>query len=272
MDQFGHAIHGLETTLSEERRSMSVADFNELSTHWNAIRDGLGMIIGVQDDGYLRVSSERAAELERAVSTNRDSSEVLSILRSIAFEPVSVRLNSIAKQAARIAPMVGLNDIHVVVEDNDVHVPPAAWAPFWSSLGHVVRNALDHGIESGAERARVGKPEVGTLTLRSESVGGFVTISVTDDGRGINWQAVREKAVEVGLSVRNDGDLIEALFFDGLSTCEKATELSGRGVGLSAVRQACLDCGGTVDVTTSMTEGTTIAFQFPQPLLGAVAA
>jgi signal transduction histidine kinase len=272
MDQFGQAIHGLETQLSEERRTMSIADFHEIDSHWNAIREGLGMIIGVQDDGYMRVSSERAAELERAVSDNRDSTEVLSILRSIAFQPTEVRLTSIAMQAERIASVVGLSSVHIIVEHNDVYVPPAAWAPFWSSLGHVVRNALDHGIESGEERLLAGKSEIGTLTLRSEAVDGFVTVSVTDDGRGINWEAIRSRALEAGLSVSHEADLVEALFFEGLTTCENATELSGRGVGMSAVRQACLDCGGTVDVTTSENEGTTISFQFPQPLLGAAVA
>ncbi len=272
MEQFGYAIHGLETRLAEECRPMSMADFQELDGHWNGIRDGLAMIVGVRAEGFIQISSERAIELERAVSDNRDSGEVLDILRTIAFQPATVRLNSIAQQAKRIASLVGLDDLRVVVEDNDIHLPPAAWAPFWSSLGHVIRNALDHGIESGSERLDAGKPRVGTLTLRSEAVAGFVNISVADDGRGIDWQAVRAKAVQAGLSVDEHNDLIEALFHDGLSTCEKATELSGRGVGLSAVRQACLDCGGVVHVTTSLNEGTTITFQFPQPQLGAAAA
>lgn len=272
MEQFGIHIHGLESRLLEEHRSMNLADFRELDCHWGAIRDGLDMIMGDQEHGYIQVSSERAAELERAVRSNRDSSEVLDILRSIAFQPVMVRLNSIAQQATRIADLVGLDDIRVVVEHNDVHLPPAAWAPFWSSLGHVIRNALDHGIESGSERLDNGKPAIGTLTLRSEADAASIRISVTDDGRGIDWRAVRAKAVQAGLSISHEDDLIEALFHPGLSTCDPATHLSGRGVGLSAVRQACLDCGGTVDVTTSMNVGTTITFQFPQPQLGAAAA
>ncbi|MFT6820854.1 MAG: two-component system chemotaxis sensor kinase CheA [Myxococcota bacterium] len=264
MDLFGHAVHELESKLSDEHRSMTRADAKALNGHWQAVYEGVAMITDTQEDGYLKVPSHRAAELESAITDNRDPSEILNILRSMSHQPVSVRLDSIAQQARRIAARICLKDINIVVKHHDIQIPNAAYSSFWSSLVHVVRNALDHGVEPEDERLANGKPVVGTLTLRAEIVQDWLEISVGDDGRGIDWDAVRARAAVAGLININDQELVEALFHDGLSTRDGANEMSGRGIGMSAVRQACRDCGGFVQVSTSRHEGTTFTFRFPK--------
>jgi two-component system chemotaxis sensor kinase CheA len=126
-----------------------------------------------------------------------------------------------------------------------------------------LRNALDHGIEMPDARVLAGKPRGGLIKLGAHATAQRLTIEVTDDGRGIDWSRVREKAKERGLSHATERDLVNALFCDGLSTADAVSDVSGRGVGMSAVRDAALALGGTVDVSSRLGVGSTISFQFP---------
>ena len=123
------------------------------------------------------------------------------------------------------------------------------WAPFWPSLVHLLRNALDHGMESPDERQRAGKARTGSLALVTREVGDRIVIEVSDDGRGIDWERVRAVAASRGLPAATDQDLSAALFGGGLSTKSEATIYSGRGAGLSACYWACQELGGTMTVS-----------------------
>ncbi|HUP29524.1 MAG TPA: chemotaxis protein CheW, partial [Usitatibacter sp.] len=136
-------------------------------------------------------------------------------------------------------------------------------------LTHVVRNAIDHGIESPEERRAGGKPEMGTVGMRATHRGGSVIIEVTDDGRGLDRQRLIAKARELGMPADDsmtDSQVFGIIFEPGFSTAKEVTSLSGRGVGMDVVRRNITSLGGSVSVTSQRNEGTTITIQLPLTL------
>jgi two-component system chemotaxis sensor kinase CheA len=145
-----------------------------------------------------------------------------------------------------------------------IRLDPKGWAPFWAAFIHVIRNAVDHGLESADGRQQAGKVGTGRLQLRTRVDGSDFVIDVRDDGAGIPWQRVRERAGELGLPHETHQQLVDALFVEGLSTASEISEMSGRGVELSVVSAACLERGGKMGVSSLPGQGTTFAFRFPQ--------
>ncbi len=139
-------------------------------------------------------------------------------------------------------------------------------------LTHIIRNAVDHGIESPGQRAAAGKPEVARVMLRALHDGGQVLIELCDDGRGIDPARIRSKALERGLitpeqSARmSERDVIQLIFQPGFSTAEKITHVSGRGVGMDVVKTNVERIGGSVDIESAFGRGTTIRIRIPLTL------
>jgi two-component system chemotaxis sensor kinase CheA len=136
-------------------------------------------------------------------------------------------------------------------------------------LTHVVRNAIDHGIESPAERLKAGKPESGVIVMRATHRGGSVIIEVTDDGRGLDRDRIIAKARELGIPADESWSDVQAwglIFEAGFSTAKEVTNLSGRGVGMDVVRRNIAHMGGSVSVSSVKGQGTTITLQVPLTL------
>jgi two-component system, chemotaxis family, sensor kinase CheA len=139
-------------------------------------------------------------------------------------------------------------------------------------LTHIVRNSVDHGIETPDVRAAKGKPRTGTLTLRAYHEGGQVNIEISDDGAGVNAVAVRRKAIERNLVTAERADqmteneLIQLVFLPGFSTAEKISNVSGRGVGMDVVKTNIERIGGSVDLRGAAGRGTTIHIKIPLTL------
>ena len=136
-------------------------------------------------------------------------------------------------------------------------------------LSHLIRNALDHGLETPPDREAAGKPPVGTIRLEARHRAGMLNITLTDDGRGIDVETLRAKAVARGLVARQVADqlteleLLEFLFLPGFSTKDQVTEISGRGVGLDVVQSMVKGVGGTVRVATQLGRQTVFTLQLP---------
>jgi len=123
-------------------------------------------------------------------------------------------------------------------------------------MTHVIRNAVDHGLR-GLEGVR---PK---LTFRAEREADRIRIRISDNGHGVSWDKVREKAKSVGIPYKNADDLVNALFYDGLSTKSSVSETSGRGVGMSALKAAVLNYGGAIRVESEFGKGTSIILELP---------
>ncbi len=137
-------------------------------------------------------------------------------------------------------------------------------------LTHIIRNSMDHGIESPAERKSVGKSEEGTIRLAAEHRGGRLVIEVSDDGAGVNPERVLNKARDKGLvdpdAVLSDEEITNLIFLPGFSTAEKISDISGRGVGMDVVRRNIQDLGGRISVKSMRGRGMTIQLALPLTL------
>ncbi len=139
-------------------------------------------------------------------------------------------------------------------------------------LTHLVRNAVDHGLEDAAGRAAAGKPEEGTVRLRAYHEGGQVIVEIGDDGAGIDPEKLRRKAVQKGLLTaeeadrRPDREMLDVIFLPGFSTADAVSNISGRGVGMDVVRTNIESIGGSVDVHSVLGRGTTFKIKIPLTL------
>ncbi|HWW16263.1 MAG TPA: chemotaxis protein CheW [Candidatus Dormibacteraeota bacterium] len=139
-------------------------------------------------------------------------------------------------------------------------------------LTHLVRNSVDHGIELPADRVKWGKDRAGRLTLRAFHEGGQVNIEISDDGAGLNVERIYKKAVERGLITAEQAarmterEVFNLIFLPGFSTAEKVTNVSGRGVGMDVVKTNVERIGGTVDVQSTLGQGTTVRVKIPLTL------
>ena len=158
----------------------------------------------------------------------------------------------------------------LVVEGEDVAVDTAVVEYVRDPLIHMVRNALDHGIEPPDARRAAGKDPAGRLTLRAFHEAGSMVIEVEDDGAGLDRERIAKKAVAMGLAAEaarlSDEDLARIVFEPGFSTAEKVTELSGRGVGMDVVRRNVEALRGSVAIASERGKGTTVTIRVPLTL------
>lgn len=139
-------------------------------------------------------------------------------------------------------------------------------------LTHMVRNSADHGLERPAERLAAGKSEVGTITLSSYHEGGHIIIEIADDGKGLNIERIRQKALENGITTETELEtltehqIVQFIFKPGFSTADKVTNVSGRGVGMDVVRSNIEKIGGSIDVYTKLGHGSKFLIKIPLTL------
>lgn len=162
--------------------------------------------------------------------------------------------------------------VRLVMDGGEVELDKSLIESIAESMLHLVRNAVDHGIEPPADRVKAGKPEAGTLKIHAVLRGGHVVLSIQDDGRGLNYGKIRRRAVERGLVTAEKADaltndeLAEMIFLPGFSTAEAVTATSGRGVGMDIVRNHFKRAGGSVDIASMEGHGTTFTAMIPQTL------
>jgi chemotaxis protein histidine kinase CheA len=197
-----------------------------------------------------------------ALRQNKPTADVLQTVTWWRLEPVSRRFERVAEQANRLARRMGKR-VQVEIDDKGIRLDPQRWAPFWAAFVHAVHNAIDHGIEESGERQRFQKPETATVSLRAMVENESLAIEIRDDGRGIDWDTIRVRARALGMRSDTQAELVEALFTDGVSTKDTVTDLSGRGVGLAALRAAAHTEGGQVTIASRPQRGTCLRFDFP---------
>jgi two-component system chemotaxis sensor kinase CheA len=198
---------------------------------------------------------------------------ITSDLQRTAMSLRMVPIRNTFQRMARLVRDLGVQqgkDIQLVLEGEDTELDRNIVEELGDPLVHMIRNSADHGIEPQAERLAEGKPPAGTITLRAFHRGGFIVIEIQDDGRGLNPDRIRMKAIERGL-VKPDDNIDERSIFDlifapGFSTAEKITDLSGRGVGMDVVRRNIERMRGKIEIESAVGRGTTFTISLPLTL------
>jgi two-component system chemotaxis sensor kinase CheA len=263
--------HTLENQLAEEA-NMTPRTLAELRSRWTAISAHIATFVGATAQRMIEVPEAEYAALISKLSNSDRQSDVLRQLLSWQLEPATRALARVADQAKSLARRLGKGDLEVEIVGQDVRLDPQHWAPFFSELSHVVRNAVDHGLEPTEERQALSKPVRGNLILSARVEGEQLTFEVTDDGRGIDWAAIAERAQELGLAHSSQSELLEALCSDGLTTRDAVSDVSGRGVGMASFRERVSALHGRIEVRSAKGVGTSwyIRFRWPtkplQPL------
>jgi ligand-binding sensor domain-containing protein/HPt (histidine-containing phosphotransfer) domain-containing protein len=266
LGSFAAFCHEIETKMQEDESSPSVDDRSALRARWTESIRHLRPVLDLESTDSISIPR---GEFDAALTAlgNGALVDLERRLQHWRFEATRPRLERIAEQAGRLAISLDKGAIEVSIEDHGVRLPPKVWTPFWTALIHVIRNAVDHGLESEDERVAAGKTPAGRLTLETRVAGGELIVSIHDDGRGIDWKRIAVVARERGLPHATSEELVDALFSDGVSTVERVTETSGRGLGMSATRDATKVLGGHIVIHSVQGQGTGFEFRFGAEIL-----
>jgi two-component system chemotaxis sensor kinase CheA len=254
--------HELETRLLDENRRLTPEERIGLVNQWLAVSQRLRPVLG-ETRAQVELSKQEYEDALQAVVSRESYPELESRMHGWAHEPTQKRLYIYAEQLRAIATRLGKPEPTVRIDDGGVRLPKCCLGEFWANLQHVIRNAVDHGLESTDERRAAGKTEHGEIVLSTRVEQGNVVIEIADDGRGIDWNRVAARAKGLGLPAHTAEDLENALFVDGLTTKDETTEVSGRGVGLSAVKGVVTAIGGRTLIASAFGRGTRFQFVFP---------
>jgi two-component system chemotaxis sensor kinase CheA len=255
--------HVLETEL-EDTGELQAASREALRARWECLVGEIDGWVGHRRS-VIELEPDQLAALRCAVGANAQPLVLLEMLRQLTLEPVRRRLEHFAEQARRIAARLD-KQVDVEVVDDGVRVDPQLWGPIWSAFVHALRNAIGHGLEPAADRVAHGKHARGRIALRARCERGLAVIEIEDDGRGIAWDLVRTRAAALGLPAETHDDLLAALFADGLSTASQVSDVSGRGIGLGALRAELCARGGAIEIASTPGRGTCLRLTAPAAL------
>lgn len=196
----------------------------------------------------------------------RELQETGTALRMVPLKATFQKMNRVVRDTAR----KGGKDVRFVTVGDETELDRQMVDTLGDPLIHMVRNAVDHGVEKPEDRERAGKSGQGTVTLSAEQAGSNVVVRLTDDGAGLNRDKIWAKALQQGLVTEGqqmtDSQVFSLIFEPGFSTAEKVTSLSGRGVGMDVVKQALQSLGARVEITSELGSGTSFAIILPLTL------
>lgn len=276
-DQNG-LVHGIHE--AEEHHPLRAADGEALHQGMLDLLADNRALWGIEP-GAQRVHSVPDDALHALLDAVRGAGSLDAVVGAVsAFvanakkHPAGALLGPLEQTVTRLAERVG-KTVELHVQGKDVRVPESL-TPAFHTLAHLVRNAIDHGLEP--PEARGDKPVAGQLHVSIEDAGGETVVRLIDDGRGIDGDKLAEKAVARGvLSAQDAAKLttqqkVELIFAAGLSTAEAVTDISGRGMGMDAVRDAVEAVGGELNVNSALGQGTAFELRLPHPSPSAAAA
>jgi len=266
----GSAARGVEMTVrtSVERLDSLMNLVGELITdrnHLFQVRNKLEA--QARNDPLVENLAETVAHISRI--TDQLQEEVMRIR----MLPIGNLLHKFPRMVRDMSQKAG-KLVDVVIHGEDTELDRSMIEEINDPLIHLVRNAIDHGIEPPEERRAAGKPERGTVTLNAWHEQGRIILTVSDDGRGIDPAVLRKKVVQKGLmsaeeaAALSDEQAVDLIFLPGFSTAEKVTDISGRGVGMDIVQTNIQRVNGTIHIETAVGRGTT--FQIVLPLTLAI--
>ena len=213
--------------------------------------------------------SETVEELIDSITgMSRTVSDLQDAVMKLRMQPVRKIFSKFPRIVRDLAKRLN-KKVNLILEGEDTEIDRSILDKLEDPLIHLVRNAIDHGIEPPEERLKAGKPEEGTIKLSAFQEGDRIIISIEDDGRGIDVEKVKRKAVEKGLITpeqaenMQDKEAFELLFMPGFSTADKVSEVSGRGVGMDVVASTIHNLRGTIEVESEKGKGSKFIMKLP---------
>ncbi|MEM4414281.1 MAG: ATP-binding protein, partial [Candidatus Caldarchaeum sp.] len=245
--------------------------------------EAIGLLSNRGSDGAQPPATSLSLATWRGLlkSVREQTDELRRLLEALVVETVEARLVPIDSVFSMVRYVVSDTarrlgkTVSVRLSIDPVRADPLVVNRLGSLIGHLVRNAVYHGIELPQERSAKGKPETGLITVRAVVEGRLLVIEVEDDGKGVNLDAVRQRAMAMGVSQpealasASDSQVLQWIFIPGLSTAAEGGDLAGRGVGLDAVKATVEAMGGQIDVASWPDRGTTMTVRLPLRLLRA---
>jgi len=245
-------------------------DIDKLDSLMNIVGElvlSKGAIVSICDRLKAEGGAEMAADLQKATRVlERRLHDLQKGVMDVRMVPISQLFEKVIRIIRRVANEQG-KKVDVDIQGADTELDKLIIEDLSDPLMHIIRNAVDHGVELPAERLAVGKPEKATICLWASQKGNHVVIEIRDDGRGIDPHMVRQKAIEKGL-VPDDAelsrdDVFELVLTPGFSTRDEVTDLSGRGVGMDVVKNNISALSGMIELDSEVGEGTTIGITLP---------
>ena len=243
-------------------------DIEKLDTLMNLMGELVINKVRLEQIGMTRRLPELIETLEQM---DRVTTDLQSVVMKVRMVPVSSVFNRFPRMVRDLAKELD-KEINLTIEGEETELDRTVIDEIGDPLMHLLRNSLDHGVEHPEDREAKGKPRVGEVGLIARHEGNNVVIMVTDDGKGIDANVIRRKAVEKGMISQeeadslDDADAVRLIFLPGFSTAEKITDVSGRGVGMDVVRSKIEALGGHVDVETQMDQGSVFKIKLPLTL------
>ncbi len=243
-------------------------DIDKLDTLMNLMGELVINKVRLEQIGQVHRLSELTETLEQM---DRVTTDLQNIVMKVRMVPVSQVFNRFPRMVRDVTKELN-KEINLTIEGEDTELDRTVIDEIGDPIMHLLRNSLDHGIEMPDEREAKGKPRVGEVGLIARHEGNNVVIMVTDDGKGIDANVIRRKAVEKGLFSQEevdsmeDADAVRIIFLPGFSTAEKISDISGRGVGMDVVKSKIESLSGQVDVETHVNEGSIFKIKLPLTL------
>lgn len=221
-------------------------------------------------------SNELTAKINHDLQLQETAQQITALtagIRETALSFRMVRIHDIFQRFPRVVREISREldkDIELSMTGDDTELDKAMMENVANPLMHLIRNAVDHGIETIEERIAAGKDRKGHVFIRARHESGSVVIEVEDDGRGLDIEKIKEKGLQLGLiqesDVLTDQDIIRLVFIPGFSTADHVTSLSGRGVGMDVVKEDIDQLHGTVSITSVQHQGTKVQVRIPLTL------
>jgi len=246
--------HHAESELASEQSCAETV--RQLRERWAAVVRTLNDVLPVQLQKTVEISEPQLDALAGRAAEGVSAQQIVAELRRMRWESSERHLGRLAQHAQGLASRLGKGRLEVDIQADGTRLEPEYWAPLWSELVHVVRNAVDHGIEAPDERRAAGKSEIGRVRLRTRYLGSSYVVDIEDDGRGIDWREIEQRCLALGRPARMRSDLLDALLSPGFTTRSNVTDTSGRGLGLAALAKTVGELSGNISVETELGRGT----------------
>lgn len=266
LETMAAVCHVIESDMVDEERPPTPEEIRDIKQEWSNTMKRIQPLVATADTKRLQVGMGELNSLLERAKAHKLPQDVQNVLNSWKKSPSEGRLRRLAEQAKSLALKLGKDNLEVKISGGDVRLPKKRLAAFWSVQAHIIRNAIDHGIETAEERKAKGKSPNGVLEIGLEHTQDGVMLTISDDGAGINWDKLREKAENKGVKASTKEELYDVLFADGVSSRDSVSDVSGRGVGMSAVRETITALQGKIDVSSTRDEGTSFSFLIPSSI------